>query len=138
MADNVKSDNIELSKRIETIFDLICKGYSRIEIILYASRETDWNVSDRQVYTYIDRALTRYVEESKVVKEAELGKAMVRLGLLFSRSMDIQDYKTALAIQKEISETLGIKSPSKFDHTTKGEKINVLNLGSGKDPNAAT
>ena len=59
------------------------------------------------------------IAKKKLEKEAdkristEYSKALRRLEYLYTSSLQLMDFKTALAVQKEINEMLGIKQPVK-------------------------
>lgn len=46
---------------------------------------------------------------SKINRDFELGRALARLNLLFQNSIQIQDFKACLAIQKEINKILSLQ-----------------------------
>jgi hypothetical protein len=47
---------------------------------------------------------------SHINRDFELGRALARLNLLFQNSLQIQDFKSCLSIQKEINKILSLKS----------------------------
>ena len=118
-----KATKNEIEKRILTIYQMILKGYSRVEILRYASEKTKWNVSGRQVETYLHRAQERYKKNLDKKEEFLLGKSYTRLENLYRKSFDNSDFKTCLQIEKTIIETFGLEQPKKIDLTSDGEKI---------------
>lgn len=106
----LKSDAIEFDKRIAHVFELLCQGYNTPAIIENCLNVQKYNVSERQIYNYIKKASEKYIECSDFDKQTELGKSITRLGLLFSRCLAIQDYKTALQVQRELNDMLGFKN----------------------------
>lgn len=106
-----KANNAESDRRTETIVGLLVIGLSRKEIIQYCAEKTDppWKLATRQIDAYIQKANKKLGEASNINIEKEIGLAVSRMEDLFKRNIGIQDYKTALATQKEKSELLGLK-----------------------------
>ena len=63
-----------------------------------------------------------FKKTSKFEWEEQLGQAIYRLHDLFREAKRDGDIRAALAIQKEISETLGLKAPAKLEHEA-GENL---------------
>jgi len=115
-----KSVAAEVAKRCETVLSLMVMGLTRKEICQYASEKADppWGVSDRQVDRYIAEAKESIKKASAIKAEHELGIAILRLEDLYKRSIAIQDYKAALAVQKERHELLSLKKGNAPDRDT--------------------
>lgn len=103
-----KSTNSEVETRINKVFDLLVAGASRSQIIQYASDKGKWNITDRQIDSYIKEAHTRLIEVGKTHREIELGRAIARLNNLYFLSISLQNYNVALGVQKEINKLLGL------------------------------
>jgi hypothetical protein len=83
----------------------------------------DQGIPDDLIAGAIDAALAYYRTLAEFTPEEELGKACARLNLLFMSSMEIQDYKTALSVQKEINRLLDLKGdPPVKDTKGRSEK----------------
>jgi hypothetical protein len=108
-----KSTNIEVENRVNEIFTALTKGISSVEMFQYVSEKFTWNVTSRQIYNYVQEANKKYTELAEKNKDVEFGKAVSRLTLLFEKSLKVQDYKTCLAIQKEINTMFGTYEPTK-------------------------
>lgn len=107
-----KATDAEYEQRVTAVYGLILNGASRPDILAYAAKETDkkqaWSVDDRQVDNYIRDARKLLKAHARVDRDYQLGQARERLNLLFARAMSIMDYKTALAVQKEINALEGL------------------------------
>lgn len=66
-----KSDTIESGKRFKQILDWYSEGYSRPEMIQFASEK--WKISTRAVDAYIHKA-TKFVEETNSVSNEEVAR----------------------------------------------------------------
>lgn len=116
-------------KKIEAVLDLIVMGLSPKEIretVLGAEIDGGygWTDAPRTVERYMAEASKLLIETSKKNKEqreAQLGLALARLNDLYSRNMTIQDYKAALATQKEINVLHGFRKK----HETHDHNLNV-------------
>lgn len=119
-----KSTKIEIMRRVSQVHDLLLMGFSRAQIIEYGQKEdaknkkVAWNVQDATIDTYIAKANEVFRQKSAVIRDEQFGLAMSRLVLLFQKTMTIQDYKSALAVQREINLLLGLYPP-------KDTKLNI-------------
>ena len=75
---------------------------------------------------YIQRARNIIRNYSKQKREDIINTGLARLDMLFARSMNIQDYKGALAAQKEIHDLTGVRAPR--EQKIIGDKDNPLIL----------
>ena len=116
-------------KRVEAVLDLMIMGLSTKEIRETALGEEaaggyGWKITERTLENYIAAASKLLIEASKKSqeqREAQLGLAIARLNDLYSRNMTIQDYKAALATQKELNVLHGFR---------KKHEIHDLNVNS--------
>lgn len=107
-----KITNVERDKRVTTIYDLLVLGTSRAQIIQYAANK-EWDVSSRQIDNYIKQANDCFTQEAQAHREIELGKARRRLEDLYLKTMKLQDYQRALAVQRELNALFGLYAPEK-------------------------
>ena len=114
----IKSDKAEITCLVDVVFELIVKGLRSSEILRYVSeKHKDWNVTDRTVEEYIAKARKEFTKRSDYKRDQEISKSKARLELLFAQNQKIQDYKAALATQKELNELLGLYEPSERKHS---------------------
>ncbi len=87
-------------------------------------------MEDRQVDDYLAEARKRFEARAEVERQAEFGKALERLEMLFKSTLSDKDYKTALQVQKELSVLLGLNAP-KTVHVTdwRTDAINAIKAG---------
>ena len=103
----------EIETRINQIYEMLVAGASPQSIWQFLTQKEDsakdnaWdNVSTRQFARYIAEARTRLQEAAKIHHREELGRAIERLHRLYFASVQIRDYKAALAVQKELNTLL--------------------------------
>jgi hypothetical protein len=102
----------ELDARVNKVFELIVNGFTRYQIMQYASLEkTGWNVTPRQVDTYIAKATALIANEAEYVRPKEFGKAISRLNDLYQKCLKVQDYQRAIAAQRELNALLSLYEP---------------------------
>jgi hypothetical protein len=99
-----------VERRKAEIMQMIIQGASLREVWKYVDEKTDWGVSERTVRRYYKAAEKDFIKSANIDVEKELGKALERLNYLFARTVHLQDYKGALAVQREINELLGLKT----------------------------
>ncbi len=112
---SAKATNFEAQKRVNTVYKMLLLGVSRADIIEYSIN--NWQISEAQTDVYIGKANELFKVQSQTVRDDEFGKAVARLQNLYEKNMKIQDYKAALATQKELSELLGLYPAKKQEHT---------------------
>lgn len=117
MSDQQKSTHAEIEQRVNDVYDALLLGLSRREIIQYASVTKKWNVTPRQIDTYILSATEQLKKAGQRHRETEMGKALARLEKLYQSNLKIQDYKAALAVQQEITKLQGMYPATKVEAT---------------------
>lgn len=116
-----KVTNAESAERVTKVFELLVLGLSRQEIMQYCSA---WEITTRQIDVYIQKATERLKAHADYQREEQLGVAINRLNKLYRDNLKVQDYKGALAVQKELNLLLGLHAPSRHEVTGKdGEPI---------------
>lgn len=104
-----KSSTVEIERRVGIIIALITSGVtSRRNIQQYIANKEKWDISNSQIDVYIKRATTFFTNMSQHDNAKEIGIAKGRFDDLYMKSLNISDYKTCLAIQKERNGLLGL------------------------------
>lgn len=104
-----KCTSAEKAARIATIYRLLLSGMRRREILQYVAEKTDWGLETSSIDKYIREATQEIKEVTAEEIETARGMAYKRLDTLYYKSLLINDYKTALAVQKEMNELFGLK-----------------------------
>jgi hypothetical protein len=81
----------------------------RREVLQYVTEKTDWGIETSAIDKYIAEATKEIKEVTAEEIETARGMAYKRLDTLYYKSLLINDYKTALAVQKEMNELFGLK-----------------------------
>jgi len=123
VSDGKRSSKAVFEARVNDVFGLLVNGASKQDLILFAS-QNGWHVSERQIANYVKAATERIKAAAALDRETELGRAVARLHDLYSSALNISDYKTALAVQKEMHALLGLNAPEKIrvEHTLNDEE----------------
>lgn len=108
MSKENKATAAQTEERINKVFDLLVSGATRQQILQYVAKKTDWKLADRQVDNYIAKATERITAAGKTRREEELGKAVLRLQQLYFMCLTLQNFQTALNVQREINKLLGL------------------------------
>lgn len=111
-----KCTKAEKAARVALIYRLLISGMRRREVLQYVRTKTDWEVGDRSIDKYIHDATEEIKEVTTEEIEAARGMAYKRLDTLYYKSLLINDYKTALAVQKEMNDLFGLKT-TKIEHS---------------------
>ena len=72
-----KSTNAEITLRVNEVFGLLSRGYSRAQILQHAAEL--WDCSDRTADTYIARAREMLEKDCEMSRPAFLAEALSRL-----------------------------------------------------------
>jgi hypothetical protein len=78
----------------------------RHDIVQYAA-EKGWNVCDRQVRTYIERADNLLMERLDKKRKRTIARRLSQREALFARAVNAADYRTALAILSDMDKLQG-------------------------------
>ena len=122
-----KATKAEIAKRVEAVFELRLGGAGFADIRQYASVPTDregkklepWDVSDRQLWRYIDDANKLCIERCDARAEHFLARHLLRLERLYAHCLEIGDYRGALAVLRDEAELKGLYAPRKMELTGK-------------------
>ncbi len=72
-----RSTKVEKNFRVDTVYKLLSEGNSRGQIIQFGTSQ--WNVSDRQVDTYIADAREKLLADAEMERPAWVAEALQRL-----------------------------------------------------------
>jgi|TARA_B100000073_G_scaffold324276_1_gene307041 hypothetical protein len=89
-----KSTQQEIDGRINTVYKLLLEGNSRTQILQYAS-ET-WEISERQVETYIARARDHQRLDAELERPEWLHESLCALKDIQRKATNKSQYSTAL------------------------------------------
>ena len=92
--------SIHTDARAEQVLDLIVAGLTRREVLKWVDAKSDWKIGARQVDRLI--ALAHAALEATAIPhhQRELAKSLRRLDMLFARSLQINDFKACLAVER--------------------------------------
>ena len=117
-----KSTNLEVQTRVNQLVSLMVRGITKRSDILEYVNKWKWPVETVTVdNVYIKRAREEFAEISRYEAKFELGLSLTRLNDLYYKALDEGDFKTALAVQKEINDLVGIKAAAKQEIEVKGK-----------------
>ena len=72
-----KSTNVEIDERINTVYDLLLRAYSRTQIVRYCAEH--WNVGERQAENYMARARQLQQLDAELERPHWLASAISRV-----------------------------------------------------------
>jgi len=72
-----KSTNVEIDERVNAVYGLLLKAYSRTQIVQYCSE--NWNVGERQTENYLARARQLMQLDAELERPQWLVAAIARL-----------------------------------------------------------
>lgn len=107
-----------LTERTHTIALMLVRGKSRADVLQYGA---EIGLTERVTDEYIRRATALIADELEGEREAEIIKSRLRLERLFERAYATRQYRTALAVVKEINALMGLYPPVRAELTTTAE-----------------
>lgn len=102
--------------RVHHVSTNLLNGNSRKEIVEQYSKEFD--VSDRQIDTYIQRAKFLIKTEADKEKEYQFGLALSRLENLYKRNLESGDLRECRQVQELILKLFGLSDQRKIEVNT--------------------
>jgi hypothetical protein len=103
----MKATKAEVAKRVEEILQIRLSGAEFADIRQYAA-ENGWNVSDRQLRRYVQDSDTLMAEGFERDRDKLFVRHVAQRRALYARTMQIGDYRTALAVAKDEAELQGL------------------------------
>ena len=122
MRKMTKATRFEVLKRVNKIYLFIIKGKSDDYIIQYSSKY--WKISERQLATYMKRAVEKFEKKADIKNEIELGKQVAQQDDLYDQNYQMKNYTECRQILRDKAELLGLK---KLDKSL-GDKENPINV----------
>ncbi len=101
-----KSSGNTIIQRVSVVSALLINGNSRDSIVQYCSE--NWEIGERQSDKYIQKAMTLIEKSVKRNISYDYAKAVRRYEDLYKLNMDKKDYRTALAVNKELTTLQGL------------------------------
>ena len=122
-----RSSDTVTEQRIVSVVEFLLRGMNRREILQFVAQneEYKWDVTASQIDNYIREAKKIIAESGVFNKDEEAGKAIERLNNLYRKAYSKGDFRACLAIQKELSELVGLKVMN-IDHSGEGFVIKIV------------
>ena len=120
-----KSNAAQVQVRVDAVFELLLQGASRRGVLQYAAR-SGWDVSPRQIDTYIHAAKAELARLAEIDRSEELGTATAQLRMLFMRALAKGDLRSARAIRKDLTALLGLEAPTRLAGVEGGAPFKVI------------
>jgi len=118
-----RASKAELLKRREEIQELILKGSSKSHIEEAMSNK--WETSKRAISEDIRTIAKEWQEKTTEATQLMRNKYADRLEMLFNKSIEANNFKTALEIQKEIHKLNGLYKDGEIDKDDMPKFVNV-------------
>ena len=119
-----RSTQLVMQTRVNELIKLFIQGITKRSDIIAHATKSKWGVEDVTIdKVYIPKARAEFAEISKYEAKFELGLSLTRLNDLYNKSLAEGDFKTALAVQKEINDLVGIKAAAKQEIEVKVNEV---------------
>jgi hypothetical protein len=118
-----KADKSTVAQRIKDVAKMLINGNSREDVVLHCS--VQWNIGERQTDKYIVRAKTLVEKSVKRKLEYDYSKAVWRYEDLYKFCIEKKDYKTAITVNKELTNLQGLNKV-KVEHSGNIEFISNI------------
>jgi hypothetical protein len=108
-----RTNATEAELRVTAVYEYLLGGYSRADILQFAAKQ--WGLERRQTDTYIKRAREIIIATQEANRDYYLAESMLRLNKLYAQAFKVQDWKTCLAVQREIAALQGLHAPNRHE-----------------------
>ncbi len=95
-------------EKVDRVVLMLVTLRSRGEVARQCLDHPDLMLTAKEATATIDEAASRIQLAADYDRTHELGQAITRLDELYARAVKAQDYKTALAVQRELSKLTGL------------------------------
>jgi hypothetical protein len=125
----MRSTKAELQRRIEEVFRLRLGGAGFLDVRDFArAPEQSWNVSDSQLWRYIQAADALVKEHGQANREFIFARSLLRHDQVWAHAMGAGDFRTALAAEADLLKLVGAYAPTKTEHHGKDGAPITLNI----------
>lgn len=107
MSKQNKCTNGEMNERINKVYQLIIDGFNRRDICRYVSKNTDWDIGNRQVDEYIKKANDIIIEHATETRDEFYKKCQNRFLDLYKKAMSMKDIGECRRILETWNKVLG-------------------------------
>ena len=121
-----KSTELEFSNRVDIVNKMLLEGYSQHEIFLKANDEYEWNVSDRQLYRYIEKCAELRKKVFSKEREELLLDHVAKRNELYKKALKNERVDTALRVLDSLAELQGLRDKA-------GPEQTAVEIIEGKD-----
>lgn len=104
------STKVNIAERVHVAFKMLMAG-ATVREIHDQGQKLGWNVSYQMVKRYARYAREMLEKEAQYHRQYEFGQARVRLNHLFAQALKVMDFKTCLAVQKELNALMSLYEP---------------------------
>ncbi|MDA7980751.1 MAG: hypothetical protein MPJ50_18500 [Pirellulales bacterium] len=112
-----KSTKIAVISRVNDVLRLILAGAEFSDIRQFAS-QNGWNVSQRQIRRYIERAHRQFSKTTHRDREQLLGRHLMQRRAIYARAIRADDLKTALQVLRDEAALQGLYPSNSDDETS--------------------
>jgi hypothetical protein len=112
-----KSNKITAAARVRDVLRLILAGAEFGDIRQFAS-DRGWNVCDRQIGRYVEKANAHFADAVVHDRNQMLGRHLMQRRALYARALKHNDIKVALMVLQDEAQLLGLYAPTKIAPTT--------------------
>lgn len=114
-------DKLESERRVEVIKKSIIQGFGTGDIVRYIQTQTEWGISRRQIFRYIEKAFAEVRASSKRETTLELGKAIARNEMIIRKALSPakgipEDLRVAVRANQSNARLLGLEAPLRHRH----------------------
>ena len=102
-----KADAAAVALRVEEVLRIRLDGAQFHDVVQYAA-EKGWELQERQIRTYIQRADALLIERQDKGRQAVVARHLAQRQALYARAVNAADYRTALAILADEAKLRGL------------------------------
>lgn len=119
-----KASNAQMDKFLETVIEMIVKGFTRTDILRYftENEKLELRRSESSVDIYIKKARKEIIKRFQPEREKLMADSLAKLTNLYKKNYEIQDYRECRQIIETLGKLTGINAPEKTEITGKDGK----------------
>lgn len=103
----MKATQTQVEQRVAEVLALRLAGADFPDILQYAAVK-QWNVKERQLWNYVEKADERLAETTERDRGKLLRLHLAQRRLLYAKALESGDWRGALAIKKDEAQLLGL------------------------------
>jgi len=130
---SIRHSDQELDIILETVIEMIVKGYSSTNIVLHFKEDKSLHRTERTIHNYIKSAKIEIKERFSCESDELMALAAFRYEDLYKKNYAIQDYRECRNVQDSFNKLVGLNAPIRSELSIAEPKKLIIKINRNED-----